>query len=425
MKKRALGLLLALCMLAGLIPQISLNAQAAEVLPAAPYAGVEYDETEQVHAGTIRYVSQLSSMDTFYPSYWGDYVGAAGYECYTACISMALSYIGCNATPQALGDYWLDKGYTGGVPFATTPHDVAAFHATCSELSLGAAVANYQSGCGKYSPPIIHLTTYSANGHYVLLAGQTSDTEYLVVDPADATLWRISIQNGVATYERNGGTRSETIETVTQFYNADGGFGFHEDGTICAGGAFADMPAEEHWSHAGIDYCVEQLLLVGVGNGQFEPETKMTRAMLACVLYRLAGAPEVTDPTTSFQDLKADWYRDAVAWAYQAKVVAGMSETVFAPDAVVTREQMVAMLYRYLLLTEEAEEYPELENYTDAAKVSEWAQPAMRWAVANEILYGMTDTTLAPRGSATRAQVAAIVMRYCGFIAADDAEVEA
>lgn len=424
MKKRILGLLLAFCMLAGLIPQISLNAQAVEVLPAAPNPGVEYGEVEQVRAGTIRYVSQLSYMDTFYPSYWGDYADAAGHECYTACISMALSYIGANATPQVLGDYWLAQGYTGGYPFATTPHDVAEFHATCSELPLGLAVANYQTGSGKYSPPILHLTTYSANGHYVVLAGQMSDTVYLAIDPADDTPWRISIQDGIATYTHGGATRSEPITTVTQFYSADGGFGRHEDGTFCPSGAFADMPIETNWAHAGIDFCVERSLLVGVGDGRFMPETKMTRAMLTCVLYRLAGAPDVADLATPFQDLKADWYRAAIAWAYQESVVAGMSENTFAPDATVTREQMVTMLYRFLILSEKPEEQPELNGYTDAARVSEWARPAMRWAVANGILCGMTETTLVPHGSATREQVAAILMRYCALTAPSDTELE-
>lgn len=417
MKKRALGLLLALCMLAGLVPQISLNAQAASTLSAAPNPYIEYAQTDETPVGTIRYVSQIpdEGYNGFYSAYWGRYENYARSECYTASISMALSYIGINATPLALGDYWLSKGYTGGTPFATTEEDVDAFGAQCLELPFAQAMDNYLNGGGKYSPPILHLNNYSARGHFVVVVGKVSDTVYVVLDPAASThTWTITIQNNSATHP-HGVERS--LEDATQYYNPKGGFGIHADGSICPGQAFIDMPVESHWAHAGIDYCVETVLMRGMEDDVFAPDVKMTRAMLACVLYRVEGEPEVTDAKTPFTDLKADWYQNAIAWAYAEGVVNGMSKHTFAPDTIVTREQIVTMLYRYMELTTEADEaepeaLPELDGFADVAKVSGWAQDAMRWAVGNGIINGVSPEMLSPAGSADRQQVAVMLMRY-------------
>lgn len=413
MKKRVLGLLLALCVLAGLIPQISLNAQATSTLSAAPNPQIEYARTDETPVGTIRYVSQIpdEGYNGFYSAYWGRYESYARSECYTASISMALSYLGINATPLALGDYWLSRGYTGGTPFATTEEDVDAFGAESLKLPFAQAMDNYLNGNGKYSPPVIHLRTYSARGHYVAVVGKVSDTVYVVLDPAASTrTWNITITNNYATHQHNG---SETLEDATQYYDPDGGFGVHKDGSACPGSVFRDMPRESSWAHAGIDYSVENTLMVGTGNSRFEPGANMTRAMLVSVLYRVAGEPDVSGRTTKFTDLNQNWYQDAVVWAYDNGVTAGIDNTTFAPDNIVTREQLVTMLYRFATRTEKPKEWPELEGYTDAAQIAGWAQEAMRWAVANGILYGDTETTLVPLGSATRAQGAAILMRYC------------
>lgn len=416
MKKRTLGMLLALCMLVGLIPQISMRAQAASTLAALPNPEIEYAQTNETPVGTIRYVSQIpdEGYNGFYSAYWGRYESYARSECFTASISMALSYIGINATPLALGDYWLSRGYTGGTPFATTEEDVDAFGAESLSLSFADAMENYLNGNGKYSPPIIHLNNYSARGHYVVVVGKVSDTVYVVLDPAASTrTWNITIQNNSATHP-HGVERS--LEDVTQYYNPKGGFGVHKDGTLCPAYMFRDMPSESSWSHEGIDYCVEQELMVGMSDNQFEPNTSMTRAMLVSTLYRVAGEPDVHGLTTKFTDLDQNWYQDAITWAYHSGVAVGIDKKTFAPNAIVTREQIVTMLYRFAVLTEKTEkteEWSELGNYTDAGQVSGWAQEAMRWAVANGILYGETETTLIPGGQATRAQGAAFLMRFC------------
>ena len=141
MKKRILSLALTLCLLAGLLPCLTMGAAAASRVDAAPYAGVEYTQNSGVKTGTVRYICQVPAYtDLFCPEYWGSYVGYANHECFTACISMALSYLGIDATPGALGDYWRSGGHYG-TPFATTPEDVAFSGATYSKTSLAEAIA--------------------------------------------------------------------------------------------------------------------------------------------------------------------------------------------------------------------------------------------------------------------------------------------
>lgn len=181
--------------------------------------------------------------------------------------------------------------------------------------------------------------------------------------------------------------------------------------TYAYSGAYSDVAADA-WYVKAVDYMTVGGLLAGVGGGRFEPETPMTRAMFVAVLYRLEGVPAVTG-SSPFTDLKADWYRDAVAWAYQSDVVAGMSDTIFAPDTSITREQMAAMLYRYASRDGALDATGTLEGYTDAGQVSGWALPAIRWAVSNGVITGMTDTTLVPQGTSTRAQAATMFTNFC------------
>lgn len=139
MKKRILSLALTLCLLAGLLPCLTVGAAAADRVDAAPYASVEYTKNADVKTGTVRYVCQVPAYsDLFCSDYWGSYGNYANHECFTACISMALSYLGLDATPGALGDYWRSRGHYG-TPFATTPDDVAFSGATYSKVSLAEA----------------------------------------------------------------------------------------------------------------------------------------------------------------------------------------------------------------------------------------------------------------------------------------------
>ena len=175
---------------------------------------------------------------------------------------------------------------------------------------------------------------------------------------------------------------------------------------------------ENDWFYDEVVYVYENGLMNGVENNQFAPNTATNRAMLATILYRLAGEPAVSGDLP-FTDVESGtWYTDAVLWAAQNGIVNGLGENTFAPMNTLTREQLVTMLYRYA----EAEGYDvsaaaDLSGYPDAGKVQPYAQEAMSWAVAEGIVAGMEDGTLNPAGNATRAQIATILMRFCEGVA--------
>ena len=163
------------------------------------------------------------------------------------------------------------------------------------------------------------------------------------------------------------------------------------------------------WYHEVLDKAVELGLLKGTSDETIEPNGDMTRAMLVTVLYRLEGEPEV-EGEMPFADCAADtWYSDAVIWAYENEIINGISETEFAPNANVTREQFATILYRYAKADEA--EASALEEFEDADEVSAWALEAMQWACAEGIITGNGDNVL-PQDDATRAEAAAMLVRY-------------
>ena len=178
----------------------------------------------------------------------------------------------------------------------------------------------------------------------------------------------------------------------------------------CPAEAYTDVNTKL-WYHEGVCYVIRKGLMEGKDVGIFAPEVNLSRAELVTVLYRMAGEPSVEGKTHPFKDVSADaWYAEAVTWAFNEEVVEGMSGTVFAPDRDISREQIALILFRY----SDAEKVEEnaLEAYTDASSISNDAVDAMNWAVATGLIKGTTTTTLAPRATAIRAQIAMILMRY-------------
>ena len=210
-------------------------------------------------------------------------------------------------------------------------------------------------------------------------------------------------ENGIKTYicARCGETKTEVIPA--------GG---------CPSAGFTDVPGEDNWAHAGIDYCVANGLMSGVGGNLFAPKKTTTRAQIVQILYNLEGEPKVSG-TTPFTDLTQDWYQDAVLWAYQTGVVAGTSSTTFEPDRPVTREQIAVILMEYMtrvLKLERTWTPADLSTFPDAGSVSDWAKDAMADAVGLGLISGASNggqTLLEPQGSATREQVATILMEFC------------
>lgn len=180
-------------------------------------------------------------------------------------------------------------------------------------------------------------------------------------------------------------------------------------GHKCA--AYTDIP--DGWAKSGICFVIENNLMNGTSQTTFSPKVTMNRAMLVTVLYRLAGAPEVSG-ICRFQDVTAGtYYEKAVIWAAEHGIVYGVSDDRFAPEAPVTREQMVTFLYRYAKnCGADVSASADLTGFTDAGQIAAYAKAPMAWAVANQIVNGTSETTLSPKASAAREQIAAILMRF-------------
>ena len=174
---------------------------------------------------------------------------------------------------------------------------------------------------------------------------------------------------------------------------------------------FGDVP-QNIWFASGVQFAAEQGLFTGVSANEFAPYDPMTRAMLVTVLHRLDGAD--ASGTNSFTDvLNGKWYTNAIAWASANGIVEGLSGNRFAPNAPITREQLAAILFRYAKACGyDVSARAELTAYADAAQVSTWAGDAMRWAVASGLISGRSGAQLAPKGEATRAEVAVILMNF-------------
>ena len=183
-----------------------------------------------------------------------------------------------------------------------------------------------------------------------------------------------------------------------------------------------DMPFKDvkssDWFYNDVKYVYEKGMMAGTAADVFAPNATTTRAMIVTILYRLEGSPAVTG-TSAFVDVPAgQWYTDAVNWAAANQIVKGTSATTFAPNDSITREQMAAILYRYAQykgydVTKKAD----LSGYSDNGQVSAYAKDALAWANAAKLINGVTNTTLAPQGNATRAQVSAILHRFCDGVA--------
>lgn len=302
----------------------------------------------------------------------------AGYDLYTCS--------GCGASEQrnvkpALGHKW-DSGTVTTEPTETDPGTMTY---TCTV-------------CGATKTEVIPAT--GPHTH-------VWDEGTVTVAPTETT-------PGIRTYTCTvcGQTRTEIIPAT--------GSAVCPGGAACPSFRFRDVPAPSNWAHEGIDYCVRHGLMSGFDATTFSPDTVSTRAQIVMILYNLSG--DTTDYSkyyVPFTDVKpGTWYYNAVAWGYDKDIVAGMTPTTFAPDGLITREQMAVLLYGY------TEKYApaylggaaSLNGFPDAASVSNWAYAAMSWAVGNGLISGIASDGadyLAPSGGATRAQIAAIMMRYC------------
>ena len=212
--------------------------------------------------------------------------------------------------------------------------------------------------------------------------------------------------------------------TKTESIPATGLPGTCPGGPTCPGYAFRDMPVPADWSHEGLDYCIYRGYVAGTSASTVSPTGVCTRAQLVSILYRMQGEPtnvkgyELSKLRAPFNDVpRGQWYTDAIWWAKLTDVVAGTSATTFDPEGEITREQLAVILYNYTqqFAPGSIPAAGSLAGFPDAGSVSSWARTEMAWAVGNGLISGTGSggvAYLSPQGSATRAQVAAILMRF-------------
>ena len=167
------------------------------------------------------------------------------------------------------------------------------------------------------------------------------------------------------------------------------------------------------WYYNSVAYIVEKGLMKGTSDTVFSPDSTLTRAMLVTILHRNEDMPN-TNADNIFDDISSDmYYANAVSWAKENKIVSGITENQFSPDANITREQLVAILYRYAMYKNYAVDVNiSIDHYDDFSSISEYAIKPMQYAVMHGIIKGNTDTTINPHGNATRAEAATMLYRF-------------
>ena len=176
---------------------------------------------------------------------------------------------------------------------------------------------------------------------------------------------------------------------------------------------FSDIK-ESDWYYNTVKYVSENGIMNGVESDKFVPSASLTRAMLVTILYRAEGSPRISSDS-KFSDVEiTDWYGASVIWASENGIVNGVSDTEFAPNNAITREQIATILYRYA----SAKKYDvtqggmAVREYEDYETISSWAKEAMQWAVNAKLINGKTETTVNPLDNATRAEAATVIMRF-------------
>ena len=169
------------------------------------------------------------------------------------------------------------------------------------------------------------------------------------------------------------------------------------------------------WYHTSVDFMIQNGYMYGMTLNYFGLNESLTRGQLAAILYRIAGSPDVTDLPNPFEDVGAnDYYYKAIRWAYANNVVAGISETQYAPRQPITREQIASLLYRYKGKPDVTGDY--LNSFPDKGKITPYAVPAINWAVSVGLMSGneLSDGTieLQPRYNASRAQCCSLLYRF-------------
>jgi hypothetical protein len=242
--------------------------------------------------------------------------------------------------------------------------------------------------------PVITITASQGTKVEIPVADVTSGVVAVLVkeDGTEKIVKTSGISENGVTLTLDGDTQIKVIDNAKTFDDVTGG-----------------------WYQDAVDFVSSHEIMVGDA-GTFLPNKYLTRAEMAQLLYNLDSG-EVKGTAAGFTDVGTSWYTDAVNWAAENKIVDGYGDGTFGPMDKITREQLAVILYRYAAMKGyDVSQRADLTGFTDRAAISSWAEDAMSWAVAVGLIEGMDDTTLSPDGSALRAQVATVLMRFCSKV---------
>ena len=338
--------------------------------------------------------------------------------------------------------------FTGGSATLTAtvePSDAANQNVTWASSDPSVATVDAAGKVTAVAPGTATITVTTADGGFTATCTVTVRPD---IPPANPN-YRITVeatQGGTVTADPTAAKAGTTVtltpvpdrgyqvgsvavtdrfgEAVAVTEQADGTYTFTmPNGQVTVTVTFAEAPlpfpdvAEGDWFYDAVRYAYETGLMDGVGDNLFAPNSQTTRAQLVTILYRLAGEPE-PGGDSGFSDVETGtWYTDAVAWAAQNGIVNGVSDTEFVPGDDITREQLAVILYRYAAYQGyDVSQRADLSGFGDAESISDYAQAALSWAHAQGLVLGFEDGSLRPQGTASRAQIAAVLMRFLAAV---------
>ena len=279
-------------------------------------------------------------------------------------------------------EMWISPSVIGDLPEGTTAMDVFRQTLTANGYS------------------------YEAKGSYVQAVIKPDGTKVAEFSKGPNSGWVFRV-NGEFPDVAMQDCRLSDGDVIEVFFTADY---MDEPGMFLP---FTDVT--NHWAYSAIKRVYTRGWMVGMDEKTFAPDQQLSRAMLAVILYAMAGEPAVTGESP-FTDVPAGcWYTDAIVWAAQNGIVCGFGDGTFRPNEAVTRAQAAVMLYGYAAFTgADVTARADLSAYSDAGQIPAWAMDAMQWANARRLIVGRDSSHLAPNGGATRAEMAAILSAYIG-----------
>ena len=335
----------------------------------------------------------------------------------------------------------LTEGNTAQLTATVKPDNAPNKNVTWSSSAPNVATVDSGGEVTAVAPGTATITVTTADGGFTAACAVTVRPE---IPPANPN-YRITVeatQGGTVTADPTAAKAGTTVtltpapdagyqvgtvavtdrfgDAVAVTEQADGTYTFTmPNGQVTVTVTFEQAPlpfpdvTEGDWFYDAVRYAYETGLMDGVGDNLFAPNSETTRAQLVTILHRLAGEPEPGEDS-GFSDVAAGtWYTDAVAWAAENGIVNGTTDTTFAPGDDITREQLAAILYRYAeSMGYDVSAQADLSGFPDAGDIQDYATEALSWAVAEGLLQGFEDDSLQPGGTATRAQIATILMRF-------------